>query len=105
MNCCFVAGEILLEEGFASGTGPARGGVEVWGLSQHCFDRGVFVSARDVLNYMSDAGRLCGVHVLDESHHLNEGLAAGVFDALVHARIRVWLVGWAGDDEVYAFWE
>ncbi len=66
----------------------------------------MFVSDRDVLDYISNnAGGLGAIQVLDESRHLDEGLAAGIFGAPVPARIRVWLAGWAGDDEVYSFWE
>jgi hypothetical protein len=68
-------------------------------------DLGVFVGARNVFDNVSDAGWLCAIQVLDESRYLDEGLAAGVFGASVPARIRVWLARWAGDDEVYSFWE
>ncbi len=65
----------------------------------------MFVGARTVFDNVSDAGSLCVIQVLDESRDLGEGLASGVFGASVPARIRVWLTGWAGDDEVYPFWE
>jgi hypothetical protein len=65
----------------------------------------MFVSARDVLDYISDAGGLGAVQVLDESRYLHEGLAAGVVGAPMSARIRVRLAGWANNDEIYSIWE
>ncbi len=49
----------------------------------------MFVSARDVLDYISDAGGLGAVQVLDESRYLHEGLDAGVVGAPMSIRIRV----------------
>ncbi len=61
----------------------------------------MFVSAWNVLDFISDAGRLGTIQVLDESRHLDEGLAAEVFDPLVPSCIRVRPTGRASDNEVY----
>ncbi len=65
----------------------------------------MFVSARDVLDYISDAGGLGAVQVLDESRYLHEGLDAGVVGTPMSIRIRVRLAGWANNDEVYSILE
>ncbi len=74
-------------------------------MSQHFLNHGVLVSTWDVLDYISNAGRLGAIHVLDELRHLDEGLAAGVFDPLVPARILIRLTGRTGDNEVYPIGE
>ena len=74
-------------------------------MSKHLLNHGVFVYAWDVLEYIPDSVGLSSIQVLDESRNLDECLAAGVFDPLVPARIRIRLTWRTGDNEIYPIGE
>ncbi len=52
------------EEGLSSGPRTAGGGIEVEGLTEHVYNAGVFVGARDVFEDVSHALGLSEVQVL-----------------------------------------
>ena len=64
----------------------------VWGYG------GVFVSSWDILQDVPNPIRLRGLEVCDESSDLDECFAAGVCEAFVFARNRVWLARGSRND-------